>query len=103
MLEVMTALGSKNIIACLFSASPWNDLLKKELASILAFIQLEVWGVWGGRGDGVHFIGDPNYIIDLRMCLVLKEVAYLTITMGKSKWLWIAFTKFWKKGYKIQL
>ena len=37
MLEVMTVLDSKNITACLFSAGPQNDLLKKELASLLAF------------------------------------------------------------------
>lgn len=44
MLEVMRPLGSKSIIACLFRASPQNDLLKKELASFLAFTQPEVMG-----------------------------------------------------------
>lgn len=52
MLEFTIALGSKNIIACLFSASPQNDLLRKELASFLAFTQSEVWGVGLGVGMG---------------------------------------------------
>lgn len=56
--------------------------------------------MWGWEWDGVGpLTGDPNNIIDPRICLVLKVAAYLSI-MGKSKGLRIAFTMLWK-GYSI--
>ena len=53
----------------------------------------------GGSGNRVGplpFTGDPNNIIDPRICLVLKLAAYLALLRDQWEELRTAFTKLWK-------